>query len=131
MNYDGMYGSLAKVHTEDRYANESIVLPENVREHFKKSKNHSGVYVPDRGQFSTAAFGEMRSKDGLLFVGRLLENRKLLRAETIALMYRRRWDIKVFFGFLKRFGFKLSLRKEILTTKSESIFTKFTKYSSL
>jgi hypothetical protein len=174
MNYDGMYGSLAKVHTENKYANESIALPENVQEHFKKSKDHSNVYVLDRGQSSTAAFGEMRSKDGLLFVGRLLENRKFsvvrefdltfkrfecgvlskdaivqlygyehvksktgkdvkkpflaeekyrvisfcpqgkkedillitnifhLRAETIALMYRRRWDIEVFFRFLKQ-----------------------------
>jgi hypothetical protein len=77
MNYDGMYGSLAKVHTEDRYANESIALPENVQEHFKKSKDHSNVYIFDRGQSSTGSFDQMRSKEALLFVGRLVENRKL------------------------------------------------------
>lgn len=174
INYDGMYGSLAKVHKEDKYANESIALPENVLEHFKKSKNHSNVYIFDRGQNSTVSFEEMRSQKGLLFIGRLVENRKLLvvkefdltfkrfgygvlkqdaivqlygykhttgksgkdvktpylatekyriirfrpagkkedillitnifnlRAEMIALMYRRRWDIEVFFRFLKQ-----------------------------
>jgi hypothetical protein len=34
VNYDGMYGSFAKVHTEEQYASESLALPENVTEHF-------------------------------------------------------------------------------------------------
>jgi IS4 transposase len=151
-----------------------LALPENVLAHFKKSEGHSHVYVFDRGQSSTGAFAEMHSNKGLLFVGRLTENRKLsvvkeldlsskrfnfgalkedaivqlygyeyvmnkkgnkikrqfpaeekyrvirfrpqgksedillitnifyVRAETIALMYRRRWDIEVFFRFLKQ-----------------------------
>jgi hypothetical protein len=174
INFDGMYGSLAKVHKEDKYANESVALPENVIEHFKKVKDHSNVYIFDRGQSSTGSFDEMRSNKGLLFVGRLVENRKMvilkeydltyrqfkcgilkqdaivqlygykhetsktgkdvrkqfitkekyrvirfrppgkkedillitnifnMRAEIIALMYRRRWDIEVFFRFLKQ-----------------------------
>jgi hypothetical protein len=32
INYDGMYGSFAKVHTEEKYAGESLALPENVKE---------------------------------------------------------------------------------------------------
>jgi hypothetical protein len=40
IHFDGRYGSPAKVHSEDRYANESLALPENVPEHFKKSKSH-------------------------------------------------------------------------------------------
>jgi hypothetical protein len=174
MNFDGMYGSFAKVHKEDKYANESIALPENVEDHFKIIKDHSNVYIIDRGLSSASSFDEMRSKKGLLFVGRLVENRKLhiikeydltyrqfkcgvlkqdaivqlygykhetsktgkevrkqfitkkkyriirfrppgkkedillitnvfkMRAEIIALIYRRRWDIEVFFRFLKQ-----------------------------
>jgi hypothetical protein len=186
ISYDGMYGSFAKTHSEEKYANESLALPENVLEHFKKSEDHSNVYIFDRGQSSTKAFAEMQSSKGLLFVGRLVENRKLcvvkafdltfrhfsfgelkqdaivqlygyehtiskngnnvkrqflaeekyrvirfrpqgksedillitnifyLRAETIALMYRRRWDIEVFFRFLKQevnFSHFISLNK--------------------
>jgi IS4 transposase len=174
VSYDGMYGSCAQVHREEKYASESLALPENVMEHFKKSTDHANVYIFDRGQSSATAFANMKSHDGLLFVGRLLENRKLniikemdctfkrfeygvlkqdapvqlykmetvtgkkgkpvrrqipvnetyrvirfrptggkedillitnllnFRAETIAFMYRRRWDIEVFFRFLKQ-----------------------------
>jgi hypothetical protein len=45
INYDGMYGSFAKVHMEEKYASESQALPENVKEHFKRSRNHASVYV--------------------------------------------------------------------------------------
>jgi hypothetical protein len=174
INYDGMYGSCANVHKEEKYANESLALPENVLSHFKKSDDHARVYLFDRGQTSAAAFSTMKSHKGLLFVGRLMENRKMniirefncvfkrfeqgvikqdalvqlyknvmvegkngktfrkqildpatfriirfcpkggnedivlitniltFRAERIALMYRRRWDIEVFFRFLKQ-----------------------------
>lgn len=174
LNYDGMYGTCAAVHTEEKYANESLALPKNVTEHFKRMSGHALVYVFDRGQSSGVAFGEMKSNRGLRFVGRLMENRKLvvvknfdltfrcfsqgelkqdalvriykmeesigkkgkpvrkqvlmndifrvirfrpadsdedillitnlldLRAETIAQMYRRRWDIEVWFRFLKQ-----------------------------
>lgn len=174
ITYDGMYGSCAQTHTEEKYASEALALPENVLEHFKKSADHASVYLFDRGQCSAEAFREMKSEQGLLFIGRLLENRKLhiikefdltfkrfqsgelkqdalvqlykqetlqgengksvrrkilvkepfrvirfrpkdgkedivlitnifnLRAEMIAGMYRRRWDIEVFFRFLKQ-----------------------------
>ncbi|GHT09043.1 hypothetical protein AGMMS49525_18120 [Bacteroidia bacterium] len=72
-----MYGTCIATHTEDKYACESLALPENVKEHFKKTADHATVYVFDRGQSSAEAFGEMKSHKGLLFVGRLLENRKL------------------------------------------------------
>ena len=174
--YDGMYGSCVQTHSEEKYANESLALPENVLEHFKKCENHSNVYLFDRGQSSCSKFIEMKSQQGLLFVGRLVENRKFhivkefdltfkrfeegelkmdaqvqlykyekhenkngklsqkkvladekfrlirfrpqhkdkdedivlitnifyLPAQTIARMYRRRWDIEVFFRFLKQ-----------------------------
>jgi hypothetical protein len=178
LNYDGMFASLGKVHSKESYASESLALPENVTEHFKKEKDHAGVYLFDRGQSSTESFGQMSRCKGLRFVGRLLENRKLhvlgltqlegvealesftqgelkqdvlvqlyksvevtgrkgkpvrksvlvedtlrvidfippggktriilvtnqmdLSADKIALMYRRRWDIEVFFRFLKQ-----------------------------
>jgi hypothetical protein len=174
INYDGMYGSCAHVHKEEKYASESLALPENVIAHFKSSADHANVYIFDRGQSSAEAFSQMKSQRGLRFVGRLLENRRLhiikdmdctfkrfeqgqlkqdalvqlykketvigkngrpvrrqkledeifriirfrpkdgkediilitnilnFRAETIALMYRHRWDIEVFFRFLKQ-----------------------------
>jgi len=174
MNYDGMFGSFAKPHKEKTYSNECKALSENVMGHFKKEKDHSSVYLFDRGQASTDAFREMKSEEGLLFIGRLQENRKLkhiksfdihpvdftqgevledglfqlykkvtkiskngkeshtmelveedfriirfmpegkkeaivlitnilhISADEIAQMYRRRWDIEVFFRFLKQ-----------------------------
>ena len=174
ITYDGMFGSFARTHTDEKYANESLALPENVLDHFKKYEDHASVYIFDRGQSSTGKFVEMKSQKGLLFVGRLQEKRKLnivkefdltfkkfedgtlkmdalaqlyksetimgkngkyhrkvildtetfriirfrpkdkdedimlitnilhLRAQTIATMYRRRWDIEVFFRFLKQ-----------------------------
>ncbi|GHV35676.1 hypothetical protein FACS1894178_5770 [Bacteroidia bacterium] len=174
INFDGMYGTCATVHTESHYQNESVALPENVLEHFKQTQDHASVYIFDRGQSSANAFSEMNAQKGLKFVGRLLENRRLnvvrefdchykkfscgelkqdclaqlykkvekegkngkmfrhqvleesvfrvirfrpegksedillitnilnLRAETIAAMYRRRWDIEVFFRFIKQ-----------------------------
>jgi hypothetical protein len=174
MNYDGMFGSFVKTHKESKYCNECNALPENVINHFKKEKEHSSVYLFDRGQSSADAFKEMKSEEGLLFIGRLSENRRLkqvklfdiegvdftqgellkdglyklykrvvqitkngkeshlselvdeefrvirfscankkepivlitnilhLSADEIAQMYRRRWDIEVFFRFLKQ-----------------------------
>jgi len=162
LNYDGMSGSCCCVHTAEKYASESLALPQNVFKHFKREKNHSHVYIFDRGQSAAKAFDDLNSHQGLLFVGRLADNRKLsvvkdfdltyrnfthgqlkqdalvhlydkakvktdgiyrvirfrpqgkdqdillitnifhLRAETIAQMYRRRWDIEVFFRFLKQ-----------------------------
>jgi hypothetical protein len=88
INYDGMYGSCAATHTEEKYASESLALPENVIVHFKKSADHADVYVFDRGQSSTESFREMKSHKGLLFVGRLLENRKLHIVRDFDLTFR-------------------------------------------
>ena len=174
MNYDGMFGSFAKVHKDKSYINECQPLCENVVGHFKKEKDHSTVYLFDRGEYSADAFRDMKSEEGLLFIGRLNEQRKLkqvklfevtgvdftqgelhedglyqlykstptvtksgknyairelvdeefrvirfsvegkkesivlitnilhLSADEISRMYRRRWDIEVFFRFLKQ-----------------------------
>jgi hypothetical protein len=77
LNYDGMYGSCVATHTEEKYASESLALPENVLAHFKKTQDHANVYLFDRGQSSAESFSRMKSWKGLLFVGRLMENRKL------------------------------------------------------
>jgi hypothetical protein len=89
ISYDGMYGSCAATHTEEKYASESLALPENVIAHFKKSVDHAEVYVFDRGQSSTESFREMKSHKGLLFAGRLLENRKLHIVRDFDLTFRR------------------------------------------
>jgi hypothetical protein len=83
INFDGMFASLGALHTEERYASESLALPENVKNHFKKEKGHSSVYIFDRGQFSAEAFKDMKSTSGLLFVGRLLENRKVKKIKDL------------------------------------------------
>lgn len=186
MNFDGMFASFCQVHTQEEYANESLALPENVLGHFKQEKHHSSVYIFDRGQASGERFTEFKQENGLLFVGRLADNRRIefveeivsenknfkygtliqdqkvriygskevinskgnlakkqilleeqfrvmrfmpskgnkdillitnifhLPAETIAKMYKQRWDIEVFFRFLKQelnFSHFLSLNK--------------------
>lgn len=174
LNFDGMFASFSQIHTQEAYASESLALPENVLGHFKQEKHHSTVYIFDRGQASSKKFTELKQQEGLLFVGRLADNRKLdfveemtfenknflcgtlihdhkvriyrsertvnnkgnlvkrhflldehfrvirfmpskgdkeiqlitnifhLPPETIAEMYKQRWDIEVFFRFLKQ-----------------------------
>jgi hypothetical protein len=49
-----MYGCLASIHKEDRYANEPVALPENVLKHFRKAetvpvyRSSTGVKPPPR-----------------------------------------------------------------------------------
>lgn len=86
---DGMYGSCAQTHTEEKYASESLSLPENVLEHFKKTEDRVSVYLFDRGQPSTAKFVEMKSQNGLLFAGRLLESRELHIVREFDLTFKR------------------------------------------
>ena len=174
MNFNGMFASFSQIHTEKKYNNESLAIPENIINHCKQEKDHAKVYLFDRGVSSAYKFAEMKNTENLLFIGRLLESRKqsiieekslegvdfehgeLLRddlvkiyasprkvnskgnvvkghilvdeifrvirfkpekdekdimlitnitdlsPDTIAKMYRRRWDIEVFFRFLKQ-----------------------------
>ena len=174
ITFDGMFASCSQTHSQAKYANESLAIPENIINHFKKEKDHAKVYVFDRGVTSGLKFAKLKNTETLLFVGRLLENRKLkiveerlldgvefehgellqddliqvyaapretdnkgkvskkyilvddvfrvirfkpgkakesillitnitnLPADTIAEMYKRRWDIEVFFRFLKQ-----------------------------
>ncbi|MCD8044165.1 MAG: hypothetical protein LUH10_14020 [Tannerellaceae bacterium] len=77
INFDGMFGSLARLHKENTYLSESGVLPENILSHIKKHPDHARVYIIDMGQSSAQVFKEMKNHEGLLFVGRLQDNRKL------------------------------------------------------
>ncbi|WP_455590500.1 IS4 family transposase [Bacteroides sp.] len=77
INYDGFFPSFCSVHSAEKYANESLALPVNVLDHFKKTPDHSTVYVFDRGQSSAESFKEMSKQNDLRFVGHLIENRKL------------------------------------------------------
>ena len=77
INYDGMFPSFFKLHREAVYCSEVVSLNENVFDHFQKTKDHSQVYLFDRGQCSAHCFKDMQEKDGLFFVGRLQKNRKL------------------------------------------------------
>jgi hypothetical protein len=89
INYDGMYGSCCSTHTEEKYACESLALPENVLKHFKQAKGHANVYIFDRGQSSAESFKTMKKENGLLFIGRLLENRKLDVIKEFELTFKR------------------------------------------
>ena len=82
INYDGMFPFFCCLHTQSS-ENESKALPENILKHFKKIPNHSSVYIIDRGQNSAEAFKTMKQEEGLLFVGRMLANRKLYVLEDI------------------------------------------------
>lgn len=64
INFDGMFASF-------------------VTTHFQKVKDHSFVYILDRGQNSAEAFKVMKSHEGLLFVGRFTEKYKLLVVEDL------------------------------------------------
>jgi hypothetical protein len=77
INFDGMFATMGSVHKEACYASESLALPENVMNRFKKENDHSIVYLFDRGQRSGEAFAEMKNEEGVRFVGRLMENRRL------------------------------------------------------
>lgn len=77
LNFDGMFGSFAGVHHRDIYASEALALPENVLGHFKKEPNHATVYLFDRGQSSAEAFKDMKQTQGLCFISRLMDNRRL------------------------------------------------------
>ena len=47
-------------------------------------KEHPNIYIIDRGGINSAeAFRKMNRKEGLKFVGRLLENRKIKRIENV------------------------------------------------
>lgn len=174
LNFDGMFASFGNVYSQEIYANESLAMPETILGHFKKVNDHASVYLFDRGMSSALKFGELSAQEDLLFIGRLIENRKLntieecsvkeqpfnhgellqddkvniyasintvsrngkaskkltlqpevyrvirfrpengaqeillitnafeLTADEIASMYKRRWDIEVFFRFLKQ-----------------------------
>jgi hypothetical protein len=174
LNFDGMFASFGNVFSQEQYASESLAMPQTIQGHFKKMKDHASVYLFDRGLSSAEKPGELSAQEELLFVGRLVENRKLkfikdlpnaqepfshgeliqdslvhiygkettvgrtgkpvrtsvmykeiyrvvrfrpknaaedillitnipdLSADQIASMYKRRWDIEVFFRFLKQ-----------------------------
>ena len=174
ISFDGMFACFPQIHSQEKYANESLAIPENVINHCKQTKDHAKVYLFDRGVHSGCKFVEMKNTDNLHFIGRLVENRKLkiveerslkgvnfnygdllrddlvqiygspktlnskgnivkkaklldetfrvirfkptrgekdillitniinLPADTIAEMYKKRWDIEVFFRFLKQ-----------------------------
>ena len=78
-----MFASFATIHSGDRENNESVVLPQNIMGHLQKVKAHSSVYILDRGQNSAEAFRTMKSQDGLFFVGRLTDKRKMLVVEDL------------------------------------------------
>jgi IS4 transposase len=83
INFDGMFDSFFALHSESSYASESLALPENVIDHCRKEKEHASVYVIDRGQSSGDAFKKMKETEGLLFVGRLLENRRMKHRQDL------------------------------------------------
>jgi len=77
INFDGMFASFARVHKENTYLSEIVALPENILSHIKRQNDHARVYIFDRGLNSAEAFKKMKNQQGLLFVGRLQDNRKL------------------------------------------------------
>ncbi|MDR1223015.1 MAG: hypothetical protein LBL07_09095 [Tannerella sp.] len=79
-----MFASFGNVFSEESCASESMAMPENIPGHFKKEKGHAPVYIFDRGLSSSQKPGCLKAEKGLLFVGRLIENRKLKVLENLS-----------------------------------------------
>lgn len=120
LNFDGMFASCATIHTEPSSMNEAIVLLENVKN--PAEVFDCGELLEDR-LIKLYKRMERINKAGKLTVGKeivdevfrvvrfkpqgkkeilLITNCLDLKANDIALIYRRRWDIEVFFRFLKQ-----------------------------
>lgn len=77
IGFDGTFASCFEMFNEESYANESLAMSKIILSHFRKVKDHACVYLFDRGLSSAGKLGSFHAQDGLHFVGRLNENRKL------------------------------------------------------
>lgn len=84
MDFDGTFASFGNVFSGESYANESLAMPETILGHFKKEKDHASIYLFDRGLSSAEKLGQLNTEQGLLFIGRLNENRKLKVVEEFS-----------------------------------------------
>lgn len=83
--FDGMFALCSQTHRQSKYANESLAISESILNYFKKEKDLAQVYVFDRGVTLRLRFAQLKNTGSLLFVGRLLENRKMTIVEERSL----------------------------------------------
>lgn len=79
--FDGLLPCHSEVFTSTGYGSEDIALPEVVMGHVKKETGHRNIYVMDRGLQSTRTIADF-SKQGVTFVCRAKENRKMVELES-------------------------------------------------
>ncbi|MDR1372505.1 MAG: transposase [Dysgonamonadaceae bacterium] len=74
-----------------------MALPEVVKNHIKQETDHLNIYLLDRN-FQSARKMRSFNREDIIFISRIFE----LSVKEITDAYRRRWDIEVFFRFIKQ-----------------------------
>jgi transposase len=75
MAFDGILPCLSETFTASTYSSEETALPEAVLNHVKQEKDHSNIYILDRGLQSTRTMSSF-NKEHAVFIVRSKENRK-------------------------------------------------------
>lgn len=76
MAYDGFAVKLAEVLDDKKYLSEDNAMPKVIDQLIKADKNHSNLYIFDRGLSALSSFNSINSQDSK-FVGRIKTNRKM------------------------------------------------------
>lgn len=83
MVFDGLLPCHAQLFVENEYLSENNALPSVINDYIKKDTGHANIYLFDRGVQSGHVLSEYSQQEGVSFVGRLKENRKLKELESL------------------------------------------------
>lgn len=83
MVFDGLLPCHAQLFVENEYLSENNALPSVIDDYIKKDTGHANIYLFDRGVQSGHVLSEYSQQEGVSFVGRLKENRKLKELESL------------------------------------------------
>ncbi len=82
MAFDGILPCLSETFTASSYSSEDTALPEAVLNHVKQEKEHSNIYILDRGVQSTRSMSFF-NKEQVVFIVRAKENRKHVEIKSL------------------------------------------------
>ena len=83
MVFDGLLPCHDQLFVENEYLSENNALPSVIDDYIKKDTGHANIYLFDRGVQSGHVLSEYSQQEGVSFVGRLKENRKLKELESL------------------------------------------------
>lgn len=83
MVFDGLLPCHAQLFVENEYLSENNALPSVIDDYIKKDTGHANIYLFDRGVQSGHVLSGYSQQEGVSFVGRLKENRKLKELESL------------------------------------------------